>query len=171
MFYSFLKNYSTSATNILRYAFYYHYLQMVNRNRWTLCFLLQKVTESFKPSCFLDAWITNNNEKNLVTARGRYHSCNHRSHPWTNCRGPYYKRTTEGVRLVSKLNLQAVWKIQGHHAKTSRIRINCLAENSKHWLLLLLLTTYCSYCCYKTIPIWTFHRILFELINCLKKIG
>ena len=29
LFYSFLKNYSTSARNIFREAFYYHYLQTV----------------------------------------------------------------------------------------------------------------------------------------------
>ena len=29
LFYSFLKNYSTSATNIFREALYYHYLQTV----------------------------------------------------------------------------------------------------------------------------------------------
>ena len=41
LFYS----YSTSATNILRYAFYYH---KFNVNMWTLCFVLQKVPKSFK---------------------------------------------------------------------------------------------------------------------------
>ena len=44
LFYSFLKNYSTSASNIFREAFYYHYLQTCkfNVNLWTLYFVLQK---------------------------------------------------------------------------------------------------------------------------------
>ena len=36
LFDSFLKNYSTSASNNIREAFYYHYLQ-TNVNLWTLC--------------------------------------------------------------------------------------------------------------------------------------
>ena len=44
LFYSFLKNYSTSASNIFREAFYCKF----NVNLWTLCFVLQKVPKSFK---------------------------------------------------------------------------------------------------------------------------
>ena len=44
LFYKFLKNYSTSANNIFREAFYHRYLQTVkfNVNLWTLCFLSNK---------------------------------------------------------------------------------------------------------------------------------
>ena len=106
--------------------------------------------------------------KNLVTARGRYHSCNHSTHPLTNWSGPYCQRTTEGVQLVSTFNLHVDWKNQGHRAKTLTYKEKYyFAGKLKHWLLLLL-TRYCSCCCYKTIHIWTFHHISFELINCKK---
>ena len=45
LFYSFLKNYITSATNILRYAFYYNNIFercKFNVNLWTLCFVYKK---------------------------------------------------------------------------------------------------------------------------------
>ena len=48
LFYLFLKNYNTSATNILREALYYSIFKLCkfNVNLWTLCFVLEKVPKS-----------------------------------------------------------------------------------------------------------------------------
>ena len=102
--------------------------------------------------------------KNLVTGRGRYHSCNHSTHPLTNWSGPYCQEQQRGYDSCQTFNLQVDWKIQGHRAKTLTYKDKYyFAGKLKHWLLLLL-TRYCSCCCYKTIPIWTFIRFVLNLL-------
>ena len=67
---------------------------------------------------------------------------------------------------MSKGNLQAKRKIRERTAKTLTAKET--AGDLKHRLLLLL-TRYHSNHCYKIIIIQTcFHRIFFELIECLK---
>ena len=50
LFYSFLKNYNTTASYILRETIFMFKPCRFNVNLWTLCFVLQKVPKPFKSS-------------------------------------------------------------------------------------------------------------------------